>query len=68
MTYIGAYLSMAFPRLANLYERVSGQKIPYRRNKLVLASFDERESILPNTRFRFIPISAKELEQRARTN
>jgi len=41
--YNGVILAGAFPSLANLYEKVTKKKIPYRNNSLVLAKFPKRK-------------------------
>ena len=51
-TYIGAYLATIFPRIVNLYEKVSGKKIPYRGNKVVGCNLKKAgENNLLNARF-----------------
>jgi len=64
--YMGAYLAVLFPKLADLYERVAKKEIPYRNNALIFAKFPERESSLNGARLKFIPKSGK-LEQKAET-
>jgi len=51
--YIGAYLAAMFPRVTNLYEKVSGKKIPYRGNKVIGCDLNEiRENHLVGARFK----------------
>ena len=61
--YFGAYLAILFPRLADLYERITKKEIPYKRNNLIFAKFPERENLIEGARFKFLPKSR--LEQTA---
>lgn len=61
--YLGAYLAVAFPKIADFYERVSGKEIPFRNNAVVFAEFPRRENYVVGARF--LPRCKKMLEQRA---
>ena len=63
--YIPAYLAQLFPNLANLYEKVTNTKIPYRNNAVILSNFPIRKNNV--TGARFTPAVEKMLEQKART-
>jgi len=61
--YFPAYLAQLFPNLANLYEKISGKQIPYRKNAVILSAEPRRENMLIGARF--TPAVEKLLEQKA---